>query len=52
MPSLASTIGAALGPVPAPTNPLLPRRTQPAPLLLPAIINVNLAHEARSMDPE
>lgn len=33
-------------------NPLLPRRTQPAPQLLPAIINVNLAHEARSMDPE
>ena len=31
MPSLASTTGAAHRPVPAPTNPLLPRRTEPAP---------------------
>jgi hypothetical protein len=53
MPSLASTTGAAHGPVPAPTNPPLPRRTQPAsPPLLPATINVNLAHEARSIDPD
>jgi hypothetical protein len=52
MPSLASTTGAAHGPVPAPTNPLLPRRTEPAPQLLPATMSVNLAHEARSMDPD
>ena len=30
MPSLASTTGAEHGPVPAPTNPRLPRRTEPA----------------------
>jgi hypothetical protein len=50
MPSLASTTGAAHRPVPAPRNPRLLRRTEPAPpQLLPATLNVNLAHEARSM---
>jgi hypothetical protein len=32
--------------------PVDPANGSPHPQLLPAIINVNLAHEARSMDPE
>jgi hypothetical protein len=53
MPSLASTTGAAHGPVPAPTNPpVAPANGARTPPLLPAITRVNLAHEARSMDPD
>ena len=51
MPSLASTTGAAHGPVPAPTHPpVAPANGARTPQLLPALISVNLAHEARSMD--
>ena len=35
-----------------PRTPCCPGERSPPPQLLPAIINVNLAHEARSMDPE
>jgi hypothetical protein len=35
-----------------PQPPCCPGERSPPPQLLPAIINVNLAHEARSMDPE
>jgi hypothetical protein len=53
MPSLASPTGAAHGPVPAPTNPpVAPANGARTPQLLPATISVNLAHEARSMDPD
>lgn len=53
MPSLASTTGAAHGPVPAPTHPpVAPANGARTPQLLPATISENLAHEARSMDPD
>jgi hypothetical protein len=53
MPSLASTTGAAHGPVPAPKNPpVAPANGARTPQLLPATISENLAHEARSMDPD
>ena len=53
MPSLASPTGAAHGPVPAPTTPpVAPANGARTPQLLPAIISVNLAHKARSMDPD
>jgi hypothetical protein len=35
-----------------PRTPCCPGERSPPPLLLTAIINVNLAHEARSTDPE
>jgi hypothetical protein len=35
-----------------PRTPCCPGERSPPPQLLQAFINVNLAHEARSMDPE
>ncbi|MEY4806125.1 MAG: hypothetical protein RLZZ206_514 [Cyanobacteriota bacterium] len=35
-----------------PRTPCCPGERSPLPQLLPAIISVKLAHEARSMDPD